>query len=216
MLNEDYYNQLLDKFSISNENDKITRLTSAMILQKNVTENSCFYENKNIGFSFPKGYDITKIVNFRIHLIQQLVILAVENFVNNLDDIEKGKYHEELIFNDEHNLAKTLREFCGEKIFKYREINSLEVTGHSVIKGLLDYYIYFIFHQDKKYRKRATQLISESIIKVACEECGITEDYSIDKLTDYYKLRVIIDFISGMTDQYALNHYQKISGQKII
>jgi dGTPase len=34
-------------------------------------------------------------------------------------------------------------------------------------------------------------------------------------LDDYYKFRVILDFISGMTDQYALNHYQKISGQKI-
>lgn len=31
----------------------------------------------------------------------------------------------------------------------------------------------------------------------------------------YYKLRVVVDFISGMTDQYALKHYQKISGQRI-
>lgn len=36
-----------------------------------------------------------------------------------------------------------------------------------------------------------------------------------EDLSNYYKLRVIIDFISGMTDQYALNHFQKISGQKI-
>lgn len=28
-------------------------------------------------------------------------------------------------------------------------------------------------------------------------------------LDEYYKLRVIVDFISGMTDQYALKHYQK-------
>ena len=36
-----------------------------------------------------------------------------------------------------------------------------------------------------------------------------------EDLNIYYKLRVIIDFISGMTDQFALNHFQKISGQKI-
>ncbi|MCW3104236.1 MAG: deoxyguanosinetriphosphate triphosphohydrolase [Bacteroidetes bacterium] len=36
-----------------------------------------------------------------------------------------------------------------------------------------------------------------------------------EDLSNYYKLRVIIDFISGMTDQFALNHFQKISGQKI-
>jgi len=34
-------------------------------------------------------------------------------------------------------------------------------------------------------------------------------------LTDYYKFRVIVDFISGMTDQFALSHFQKISGQRI-
>ena len=36
-----------------------------------------------------------------------------------------------------------------------------------------------------------------------------------DDLEDYFKFRVILDFISGMTDQYALDHFQKISGQKI-
>lgn len=157
----------------------------------------------------------TKIVNFRIEIIQALVILAVDNFVKNLDSIEKGEYNEELIFDDESNLATTLKDFCAEKIFKFREINSLEITGHSVIKGLLDYYIGFIFHPDKKYRNRASSLISESLIKIACEENKITDEYKIDKLSDYYKLRLIVDFISGMTDQYALNHYQKISGQKI-
>lgn len=35
------------------------------------------------------------------------------------------------------------------------------------------------------------------------------------KLDDYYKFRVIVDFISGMTDQYALKHYQLISGLRL-
>ncbi|WP_373309640.1 hypothetical protein [Capnocytophaga cynodegmi] len=38
---------------------------------------------------------------------------------------------------------------------------------------------------------------------------------NVDELDDYYKLKIIVDFISGMTDQYALDHYQKINGQKI-
>ncbi len=160
--------------------------------------------------------DTTKIVNFRIKIIQQLVLLAVKNFVKNLDKIEKGEYNQELIFDDKNGLAKALQKFCVDKIFKYREINSLEITGHSVITGLLDYYIEFIFHKNKKYRKRAIPLISESILKVAYEENGLVGDNAkIDNLNDYYKLRIIVDFISGMTDQFALNHYQKISGQKI-
>ncbi|WP_394665851.1 dGTP triphosphohydrolase [uncultured Chryseobacterium sp.] len=189
---DDYYNKLKD---IPRVKEKLKDI----------------YEDKD---NFYKN-DMTKIVNFRIHIMQQLVIIAVENFILYLNEIETGNFHEELIFKDAEGLAKALKDLCQDKIFKYREINSLEVTGHSVIKGLLDYYIYFLFHPDKKYRRRASQLISESTLKVAYEENNI-DDYSIDKLPDYYKLRVIVDFISGMTDQYALNHYQKISGQKII
>ena len=160
--------------------------------------------------------DTTKVVNFRIKIIQQLVLLAVDNFNKNLDEIEKGNYNEELIFDDKNELAKKLQKICIDKIFKFREINSLEITGHSVIKGLLDYYIDFIFHKDKKYRKRVIPLISESILKIAYEENNLSgKDAKFDNLNDYYKLRIIVDFISGMTDQFALNHYQKISGQKI-
>ena len=96
-----------------------------------------------------------------------------------------------------------------------RPITSLELTGHSVITGLLDYYMTFLFHKDEAYSSRAEGLISSGIKRAALLENGYAETDSISKLNDYYKLRVIVDFVSGMTDQFALNHYQKLSGQKI-
>jgi len=159
--------------------------------------------------------DITKIVNFRIEIIQQLALLTITNFEKNIEKIESGTYFKELILDDDDGLAQKLKDICNNKIFKYREIISLEITGHSVITGLLDHYIAFIFHKDKKYRKKAQSLISESLFKAAFLENNLPEDSKIDELDDYYKLRIIVDFISGMTDQFALNHYQKISGQKI-
>ena len=159
--------------------------------------------------------DITKIVNFRIKIIQQLVLDTINCFMKNIENIEMGNHKHELLDPKINLLTKTLKEICNDVIFKYREINSLEITGHSVIKGLLDYYICFVFHHDKKYRKRASSLISESIIRSAIEECNLPRTSKLDDLTDYYKLRVIVDFISGMTDQFALTHYQKISGQRL-
>jgi len=159
--------------------------------------------------------DITKMVNFRIEIIQNLALLTIRNFETNIDKIESGEYSNELIFDDKDGLAQKLKDICSNKIFKYRDIISLEITGHSVITGLLDHYINFIFHKDKKYRKRAQSLISESLFKAAFLENNLPEDAKIDALDDYYKLRIIVDFVSGMTDQFALNHYQKISGQKI-
>ncbi len=161
------------------------------------------------------GKEVSKMVNFRIYLIDRLVKLAVRNFLENLPSILNGEYDQELIKHDEKGLEKLLTNFCVTRIFPNREITSLELTGHSVLTGLLDYYIGFVFHENKDYRKRAQGLISESILRVAFIENNLPENSGIDELNDYYKLRVIVDFISGMTDQFALNHYQKLSGQKI-
>lgn len=178
--------------------------------------------------------EMKKVVNLRISLISRLVMLTIENFIKNYKEICEGTYNHELINDDKHKLADTLQKFCIDNIFPKHEIQSLELTGHSVLSGLLDYYIKFIFKGSKDYRKRAVGLISNSIIKATLIENKFdyatiqnTNDYyklfetpsdntNDNKLNDYYKLRVIVDFIAGMTDQYALNHYQKLSGQKII
>lgn len=228
--------------------------------------------------------DKRKIVNIRIYLMTYLVDLAYSNFSYNLDTIEIGEYNRELIKDDIFGTAKILSDLCANKIFTSREINSLETTGYSVFSGLLDYYIKFLFHEDKKFRRRAKNLISRSIIACAIEEnleniylnktnrlkkeIIKTEDEKeknrienyltslnsmnvkmmefkkleeaymttkidyerfnelkkeiyetlepdFDDLDNYYKFRVILDFISGMTDKFALNHFNNISGQSI-
>ncbi len=161
--------------------------------------------------------EITKVVNFRIHIIAVLSKLAMTNFESNIASIENGTYNKELINDDPTNkLAETLKKICQDNIFVTREINYLEITGHSVITGILDFYRMLLYHPNKKYKKKASVLISKSIFNAAYEENGLFgDDAKIDKLSDYYKLRIIVDFVSGMTDQFALDHYQKISGQKI-
>jgi len=248
-----------------------------------IKESAAKIKGANIG---PRA-EITWMVKFRIELISRLVALATKNFLNNYEKIIAGEYNDELIADDSENLAKELGKFCYNVVFTNREITSLELTGHSVVTGLLDIYINFVFHKEEAYRNRAAGLISDSIIQVAIEEnkqaiftqkrqkleekkeketdpekkakiekdctdvdalfvalkqldnelstetdgekikslkynllevetkiCKIISP-SLDDLDNYYKLRVIVDFISGMTDQFALSHYQKLSGQKI-
>jgi dGTPase len=74
----------------------------------------------------------------------------------------------------------------------------------------------------KKYSKLFNRQIAKELSKDEQRELRVikNEIYSLikpdfDDLSDYFKFRVILDFISGMTDQFALSHYQKLSGQKI-
>jgi dGTPase len=202
---EDGYNKKL--FDLKYLFDRLSKIPSIKDkIEKIYFDEDNYYKN-----------DVTKVVNFRITVIQALVILASKNFEKNIEEIESGDYKFELITDDRSNgLAAELDAICKAKIFPFRDINSLEITGHSVIGGLLDHYICLVFHKDKTYVRRANALISNSIIRAALVENNIDETESISKLDDYSKLRVIVDFVSGMTDQYAVNHYQKLSGQKII
>jgi len=158
--------------------------------------------------------EVSRVVNLRIQLIRFLVDATKETFLNNYDLICQGKYNYELVEAGRgKELEEKLKNFCGEYIFPKRNIQFLELTGESVLNGLLTYYTKYIFHENKNYRKRAKNLISKSTIRASRIE---NNDVSFEDLDNYYKLRVIVDFISGMTDQYAINHYQKLSGQKII
>ncbi|QQQ70354.1 dGTP triphosphohydrolase [Chryseobacterium indologenes] len=196
-------------------------------------------DNKDIAFlaklseiETEKSNERTRMVRLRIFLIDYLVTESFKIFINNYSDIMNGKYQKELLDDDSLEIEKKLSDICTDKIYDSEEVNSLEVTGYSVITGLLDFYINAITN-DKNSKnngngleKKAYNLISKSIINSAifekAEEDGkdkidITEfDFEdFTKLDDYRKLRIIVDYISGMTDKYALMHYQKISGQRI-
>jgi len=55
MLNENYYNALINKHSIPHDCNQTIYLTTSMILNN--------YRSKNVCFNFPKGYDLKAITN---------------------------------------------------------------------------------------------------------------------------------------------------------
>ncbi|MBO4645952.1 MAG: dNTP triphosphohydrolase [Bacteroidales bacterium] len=152
-------------------------------------------------------YRITKIRNA---LISNFVKIAYQQFENHIDEIEKGSFNQELVFSASP-LAEHLQNFCIEKIFSIRDIYRKELIGHSVLNGLLDFFIGNLCFRSKEYRRRAIKLLSDSILQLALNETGAT-DYS--QLSDYYKLRVIVDHVAGMTDRYALHLYREMSGSR--
>lgn len=126
-------------------------------------------------------------------------------------------------------LSEAFQEFAKNNIFPQREIEQIELTGNSVINGLLDILLDCAFNPDVKYRNHLKSVISNASLKVAQREDDKTtspetytyfskldlQNYDIEKLSPYSKLRTIVDLISGMTDKYAVSMYQKLSGQRL-
>ena len=182
-------------------------------------------------------------IRFRIDVIRYLVDLAVDRYLANFESILAGEYNNELILDDKNCVAEFLKEFCVRNIYSRKEIQSVELTGWSVINGLLDIYTKLLLG-DKVYMRHGEAMISLSVLRANKMDFmlheGIIEWSPLDKLyinksdgtkiddidalcdnfpiaslPNYYRLRIIVDFISSMTDKFAVKHYQKLSGQRI-
>lgn len=181
----------------------------------------------NVNKQLPKDApDERKIVQLRSEIMSYFLNVACENFEKNIDAIFEGKYNEELIKADEYKIAKSLGKFCVQEIFSKREIQSLEITGNAVIKGIMDTYVDLLFHPNKNFRDRGKNLISKGILMTVLQEHYETtgeekkaydnvDAFDVSELTIEERFRIIRDYVAGMTDNFALSHYQKLSGQKI-
>lgn len=182
-----------------------------------------------IGFNYNKSEDPRKIrLALREHLITYLVDLVITKFNDNIEGINKGTYNEELVYDDTNYVAYALKEFTKRRILSNKNVLKFEITGNSVITGLFDILIKYFFHTDKAYHARLNGIISESRMAVAMKE-DIPGKYSekdilsfedisafdVNELSQYERLRMIVDFVASMTDKYSVELYQTLSGNSL-
>ena len=74
----------------------------------------------------------------------------------------------------------------------------IELTGFNVIGTLLEEFIGAILEPEKAYNKKLLSLIPEQFTP-------LREDM-------YYKVQSVLDFISNMTDLYAVQLYKDLRG----
>lgn len=167
-----------------------------------------------------------KIVQLRTELMVTLVNDAYEAFKDSFDDIVEGKYDKELVFDKKDSLAELLQTYSRAKVYSHKEIEALELTGSSVITGLFDYYVKYLFHREESYRMHAKHTLSKAVFMTTLQEhlslensskpaWDAYDDFDPKDLTYEEKLRIIRDYVACMTDKYAVEQFRKLSGQSI-
>lgn len=189
-----------------------------------------------IGFNYSEK-EIKEIDPRAIRLILRecfityLVDLTIRNFIDKLDKIDSGEYGEkgeELVYDDPYFVADALKNFTQRKILSNRNVLKFEITGNSVITGLFDILIKYFFHDDSSYHARLNGIISDSRMAIAMKEelgrkypenkaisSGEIGFFDVGRLSQYGKLRMIVDFVSSMTDRYSVELYQTLSGNSL-
>ena len=145
-----------------------------------------------------------QIAYLRATVIGILVKECTKVFMENENSILKGIFEGALIkhINAPLNEAyKRCTQVAVEKIYRSRDVLDIELAGFHVISTLLELMIDAVQSPDKAY--------SELLIN------RVSSQYDIKAPTLYGKIQAVLDYISGMTDVYALDLYRKIKGNSL-
>ena len=137
----------------------------------------------------------------RATLINKLVNCVSDIFVKNYDAIMEGRFEKSLIAHlpdFEKNALDLCREASVKQIYRHPSVVKIELTGFNVIGTLLEDFTDAVLNPDTPYNKKLLSLIPEQF-KVQTDDI-------------YTRLQSVIDFISNMTDLYAVQIYKDLRG----
>ena len=100
-----------------------------------------------------------------------------------------------------HEAYKKCTKVAVEKIYRSRDVLDIELAGFHVISTLLELMIDAVQSPEKAY----SQLLINRV----------SSQYDINSPTLYGKIQAVLDYISGMTDVFALDLYRKIKGNSL-
>lgn len=101
--------------------------------------------------------------------------------------------------------AKEAYQACSKmayrKIYRAKEVLDIELAGYHIFSHLIDSLTEAVMNPTHAYSKLLLQ--------------RIPEQYDTNAPTAYGKIQCVLDYISGMTDVYALDLYRKITGMSL-
>ncbi len=172
------------------------------------------------------------IVNFRTSLTNDLVKYASKIFIKNHKMIFNGTYNKALLENNhsKYDVAlDVLKKVARKYVFNHPDVEILELKGNTAIKGLMNHYkallklsindFNLIFNNEKNDKDIESRLFRRLSKKHIYAYISVLKKLKLKEVSDfeysmyewYYRTRLIVDFISGMTDEYALKEYQILS-----
>ena len=145
--------------------------------------------------------DNEKVIYMRACVINALERACVDAFMRHEDEIMRGEFSGGLIDSIDDRLVKAYRnctELSKKRIYKSKPVLDVELSGFKIMDSLMEVMTEAAVNPQRFYSR---QLISR-----------VSSQYDISAPDLETRIMAVIDYISGMTDVYALDIYQKING----
>lgn len=147
--------------------------------------------------------DNQKVQFLRAKLINLLIHRVRDVFMNNEPVLLEGKLEKALIDylpEREVALVKKIDAYSVQHIYNHRSVVEIEIAGYNVIGGMLKEFFGAVLDPHNAKSEKLLQLISKQFV-ITGEPGSLYRD-----------IQSVVDFISGMTDLYAVDLYRKITG----
>lgn len=175
-------------------------------------------ETKELLLGFFEGEQLAHIkerlktvddINEQVVYLRSVAINCLEGecvnvFVENEEAILNGTFQGSLIDHISdlpHKAYKNCEKTSYGKIYHSKNVIDIEIAGFKVITELIDLMMHAVTHSDKAYSKLLINRVSSQ--------------YEIMAPTLYGRVMAVLDYISGMTDVFALDLYRKINGMTL-
>ena len=145
-----------------------------------------------------------QVVYLRASVIGKLENECVKAFLDNEDAIMNGTFKGSLIEHispRQRDAYVRCTEVAIKRIYKSKSVLDIELGGYSIIETLMTKMVEAILHPDRYYSKQLLMRVSSQ--------------YEINSPDLETRIMAVLDFISGMTDVFALDFYQKINGTSL-
>ena len=143
-----------------------------------------------------------KVVYMRASVIGKLENECVAAFLAHEEEILAGTFEGSLIDHISERQKKAYKEcekISFSKIYQSKPVLDIELSGYQIMATLMEVFIEAAVNPSRFYSKQLLRRVSSQ--------------YDIENENLEERIMAVLDYISGMTDIYALDIYQKINGK---
>lgn len=145
-----------------------------------------------------------QIAYLRSKVIGRLIDECTRAFIEGEKDIMQGTFTGCLVDHISGPLSKAyhdLYDMSFKRIYHSKYVNDVELAGFRIISTLLELNVEAVLNPEKEYSKLLMSRVSSQ--------------YEINDPSPYVRVMSVLDYISGMTDVFALDLYRHILGNSL-
>lgn len=164
-----------------------------------------------------------------IYFSNILIKHATNNFINQVDRILDGSAEPLISSGDGYKILESLKEVARTKLYSSPEAQNIELSGYKIITGILDNLKCLLNMKSSEFidlislrktdgfdkEKRLITLLGDRYKKRYLEDIERYRTENFESNEMWLRIHLLVDHVSGMTDQFALQTYQMLLGIKI-